>query len=259
MRALAILAGTAASFATMLGAGGQALADTIVYSTGFEAPAYHTGALAGQDGWSGSGGVVENTLAYAGTQAVESNAIGVVKTQGAVGDLTMLSVSSDGPMMQVSDEFYATAADPNVAWEVLAIGGNGTNNSGLVGQLFVADGYAILGGSTNGGLVPISIDAWNSYTIDINFTTGTETGYVNNTLIDTLTIASNSTEVTEVGFGIDGANGASSQAYFDNLSVDTVPEPATLMLFAPGLLALAACRQRRRQRRVPLPATTLPC
>jgi hypothetical protein len=241
MRTLAITVGTAIGIATLLGAG-QASADTLVYSTGFEAPAYHLGALAGQQGWTGNTGVVENSLAYAGSQAVEFNATGL--TVGSAGDLTMLAVSSDGPMMQVSDEFYASASDANVVWTVLSLGGN---NSGapFIGALFADSSGVLVSGSGASAYTQILFGQWNSYTLDINFTTQTLTGYLNGTLIGTEGFAQSNTELTEVGFGIDGANGhATTQAYVDNVSVETVAEPGSLMLFAAGLLGLGVGRRR---------------
>jgi hypothetical protein len=99
-----------------------------IFSTGFEPPDYTTGALAGQQGWFGSGGTVETGTVFAGVQAVGYDTTGVsTQVVNAVG----VPTAGQGSLVQVSDEFFVAAVNGFANWDALAVIGN----AGFVGQL----------------------------------------------------------------------------------------------------------------------------
>lgn len=217
----------------MLGASEQASAG-VVLSTGFESPTYTTGALAGQAGWSGSGGAVETSTVFAGTQAVAYDATGV---SGQHINYLAVPSSGQGSLVQVAVEFYFSASSINVTWEALALFGE----NGFLAQLPILNGTAELGvaNGTVGG-VAVSPGAWHNYTMDLNFATGTESAFVDGSLIGSGAFANSATSLTRVGFGINSAGGlATSQGYADNLAIAAVPEPSSLALLGSALVALA--------------------
>jgi hypothetical protein len=203
-----------------------------VYATGFEPPSYTTGALAGQGGWIGSPGIVETATVFAGTQAVGFDATGV---SGQANNFTPVPSAGQGSVERATDEFFVSASDSNVFWEVLAVDGN----AGFLGQLVVHNDHVQLGlASTAVGSVAITAGAWHSYTMDFNFSTDVQTAYVDGTLIGSGAFATPSTLLTGLAVGINFANGAAtSQAYADNLLIDA-PEPSSLVLMGSGLAAL---------------------
>jgi hypothetical protein len=222
-RIVLVASAAAVGVVMMFGAEGRALADTVVYATGFEPPTYTTGALSGQNGWTGSLlGTVETTTVFAGSQAVEYNAIGV---SGQTSNFQTIPAAGQGPLMQVTVHFYVSAADPTVHYMIMALDGN----AGFIGQVGTNGTGAEVGlglASSSVGHVPITTGAWNSYTLDIDFATQTQTAFVDSTLIGSGPLASASTSLTGISLGINETLGQpTSQGYFDNLSIDAVPAP----------------------------------
>lgn len=215
-----------------------------VYATGFEPPGYTTGALAGQGGWSDGPGTVETSTVFAGTQAVGFDATGLT---GQSINIQFLPSSGQAPIERVTDEFFVTASDPNIYWEILAVDGD----AGFLGQLVVNNGSAYLGlADSTVGSVPITIGAWNSYTMDFDFLKDRQTAYVNGTVIGSGPFASPSTLLADVGIGINVTYGSTSQAYADDLSINPIetffdaPEPSSLLVLGLGVVALGLRSKR---------------
>ena len=195
--------------------GGSAL-----FQTGFEAtdsPPYSLGQLAGQNGWAGSLGVVQNGTVFGGTQAVQFNA-------ALASGQTLVSHSLSDPQPETEVvyeiEFQQSANGSPSFWDaVVAVG-----NAGFLGQLVVTQtGNVILGNATTStGSLPVSRGVWNDFQLVVNYSAQTITGYVNGSLVGSLPFSNSSTTVSAVGFGINFGPGADS-GFFDNLSVVSTP------------------------------------
>jgi PEP-CTERM motif len=211
-----------------------------IFSTGFEPPDFTTGPLAGQQGWTGVGGTVETGTVFAGVQAVGFDTTGLSTQQ-----LNGLGVptAGQGSLVQVSDEFFVSAVNGSADWDVLSASGN----AGFIGQLEVTNGIASLGLTDSSvGAVPVSIGAWNNYTMDFNFATGIQSAFVDGALIGTGPLATASTNVELIDIGINSASGSTAQGFADNLSLTSpVPEPSTWAMLLAGFAALGFMGFRR--------------
>ena len=225
-------------------------ADTIT-QTGFESPTFHTGSLAGQGGWLNGAtiGVVENTFAFSGSQAV------LYDTSARAGqyfDDDRFSYNSKNNVDQVvtlSVEAFFTG-DNDEDWEALSA----DSSKGFMGQIQVQNGIATFGlANSNIGAVPVTFDAWNQYSLVIDFANDTEAAYINGTLIGSSSfVTPGATNLIDTEIGYDSKFGkASDEGFFDDLSItdsavpSPVPEPADFSLVACGLLAgLGAFRRR---------------
>jgi hypothetical protein len=219
-----------------------ALRAGVVFSTGFEAPTYTTGKLAGQNGWFGSTvGVVESGVAYTGTQAVEFNSAG---TSGQ--NLTYLGpplVPDAGDLevtLQVAAMFSSSGTSTN--WDVLTVY---NSSADFMDQLLVNGGDdATLGlASTAVGSVVITKGVWNVFDLELNYSTQTASAYVNGTFIGSGAFATASNGLGYAGFGINSAPGT-QLGYFDDLLIET-PEPGSAaLLLAPIIFGAFLLRKR---------------
>jgi hypothetical protein len=208
-----------------------------IFSTGFEPPDFTTGPLAGQQGWfvgaGDGGGAVETGTVFAGVQAVGFDTTGVSTQQL---DAVDVPTAGQGSLVQVSDEFFVGAVNGFAVWAPLAAFGN----AGFLGALEIDNGVATLGlADSSVGAVPVSIGAWNNYTMDFNFATGIQSAFVDGALIGTGPLATASTDVDAIWLGVFGASGSTAQGFADNLSLtSSVPEPSTWALLLAGFAAL---------------------
>src|SRR5271155_2545438 len=108
----------------MVAMAAPAWADTVLYSTSFESPTFTTGALAGQDGWSGfgpSGASVESFFADSGSQAVVLDG-GAASQSGPY-----YATTTTGPLVDLSADLAIFASSTQSEWQFGALG------PGLVG------------------------------------------------------------------------------------------------------------------------------
>ena len=97
-----------------------------LYSTGFEAPAFTTGPIAGQDGWGVFGpgnSAVQNFFAKTGSQAVFID--GSTPSQSG----PFHSDTSTGPLIELSADIAIFTSSTQSSWQFAGIG------PGLIGYL----------------------------------------------------------------------------------------------------------------------------
>jgi len=254
-----------ASFKTLLLAGAfaagclaasAAQAGTI-YATGFEAPTFTPGPIAGQGGWqtfSNSGqpnlAQVESGVAQSGAQALVVDGAAGAQT----GSYYTLNLPSPGKV-DMSGDIMITTAGSAASWQFAAIG------PGLVGFVGGID----IDGSGNvaaiSGAFPslgaLSFDNWHHVDLLLDFTSQTYGVKLDGVAVGSglAFCGSNAgctgAPVNTLGVGIfDTFGGAAPTAphpgYLDNFSVASVPEPATWALMIGGFgLAGASLRRRR--------------
>ena len=215
-------------------------ASTIDYFSSFESPNYITGALSGQQHYGGSGGVIENTFAYGGTQAVSYNTA-LLSAQTSNG----VSVSAPGNVVLVQDYVYFAATTGNPVFDPLAA----NSPSSFLAQIEEQNGEAFLGlASSSVGAVAVAPNSWNQFDMLLDFNTDIVYGYVDGTLIGSGAFSATAGSLSSVSFGVNTLNGPSTGTeYIDNVSVTTVtPEPSSLALLGTGILAVAGLLRKRR-------------
>jgi hypothetical protein len=215
----------------------------VIYSTGFESPDYTTGALAGQDGWDFGTGIVETQNVFAGNQAVGYDSTGL---NGQRVDQRGQPFAPAGPVA-LTDEILVSVADPNVQWEALTVYGN----TGFLAQVTVANGMANFGTVSTIAQTPFAFGVWNQVSMTLDFATQTATAYLNGSEFGSAAFATASSSFSGFGIGINFANGgATSQSYFDNLSVvegTAAPELSTWAMVVVGFAGIClATAQRSR-------------
>jgi len=239
--------------------------------TGFESP-YVPGSLTGQDGWlAGSGGTaapnggVTNSFARTGLQSAQYSFVNGVGTNTIFsnGKVAAFTPTAAAPV-QLTYSFYmdpVTGANVNRAWWGML--GTGVNASNVyAGVSFGQDGnirfglsYSEMYGSTaaawlsqnrladmSGRWLDVSIIANGANVTATVSGLGTSTGAATVTATRARTGA-----ITHVVMSSDwlvvSAN-STGTAYFDDMSIAAVPEPATMLALGAGVAALL--RRRRK-------------
>lgn len=243
MKRLAIIAGVVAL-------SGAALAPVLYDSEGFEASKFSTGSLGGQDGWdnsfAGTGfDTVVDTFSNGGTQSVladgtvgGSNWSFVVASHDA-------GASSDKVVVIQWDMYIETAgaAGPSGLWgidvyddTVARVVALGVDDQGEVTSLDS-------NGADAGSGSFVNRDEWNTYAIRIDYVSHTASLWLNNAMVMDGIDTSAATDVfSDADIWVGG--GLGDRAFYDNYTVNAVPEPATLA--ALGLGAAALLRRRRK-------------
>lgn len=225
-------------------------------SGGFEPATFGTGALAGQDGWTGAGGgggaapeVV--TIPALGTQSVKLAAPDVQGATSSMDHAIGKVLASSGAIVTVSYDIYR----PSVAegqsvqnmwwwwWDA------GEPTYGL--QWDMGPTTAPHGWNPGAGSAATVLDRFANLTMVWNFTEKKAYSWYDGVLVDNGIPITNITELTgwTINLGHDAATGSGAAvAYIDNLSIDVqvIPEPGSLLALASGLLGFGGFLLRRR-------------
>jgi hypothetical protein len=191
--------------------------------------------------------VVENTTVLSGTQAVQYDATGLSGQDVVAHLLPYNSVGNPEQVVRIQEAFFLSATGTASSWVVFADSNTANQFLGAVGVL--SNNTAILLGSGSAGSVPVNRGQWNSFEMDQNFQTQTQSAFVNGVFIGEVPFATAATGLFALEFGVLTSPGT-DQAFVDNLSVTSttaVPEPSTLTLLSLGSLSLLGYGWRRRK------------
>jgi hypothetical protein len=218
---------------------------TVLYSTGFESPGFSTGAIAGQNGWllfGGSTSVIENSFAFAGSQALEVS--GVTSPQS--GPWRSFGAFSPTVPITVSAEIYVTEGN----WQFAVLGpglsqfAGGFDFTAGAGVQSISTGYPTIG--------TVTADAWHDFSMTLDYATQTYSLSLDGVSLGTgIAFCGDNNpcggaNIAHFGTVIFDSFGTTGQGYLDNFSVST-PEPATWAMMLAGFAGLgAALRSRRR-------------
>lgn len=218
-----------------------------VYSTGFEAPEFAPGQIAGQAGWT------TTASAFSSQAATVSPAAARTGAQGLAIDATFIP--------QTDWFFKPLNFMPGPGTRVVKVGvdmrvnGTALNSAGWgvdcydtlgvrIGQFFVApNGLAsISGGGDSQAAALTNRSAWTTFVLTLDFSTRLLSLSVNGQSA-AVSVAFNPTSLSTLGDADIRVLGAGTDtAFFDNFSVEAVPAPA-----CGGAVVLLAGAGRRRR------------
>lgn len=236
----------------------------VIYSTGFESPTFAQGQLLGQDGWStaippflnpGAANVVAGQFVQ--VRGVDMATAGEVSPFSAVGSyrkplnydasgaLSIVhlrtDVRLDGPTLGTGDFFTANIA--------------ARTGTGFAGELSISSdgfvyGYDGTGDETRLFTAPVTLNAWHTLEIVVNFSANNYTFAVDGLMSGAFPLGLDSEELVRQSLVVyarpDTGTAFRSDytALFDNVSATAVPEPTGAVLLVFGGLCLMNIRRR---------------
>ena len=227
----------------------------IIFATGFEPPTYAPGNIVGQDGWAefnatDSFDAVQTTLVKSGSQAAW-----VIPVKSSIVQTGMYhSDSTTGPLINLSADIFLASSSAQNEWQFAGLGAGLTPFLGGIDVFADNSIHLITSGFTPVGT--FSRDVWNHVDFIFNMTTQKYSFSLNGASIATgvafcgdngpctggATINTYGSSIFDV-FATLNSNDLGAIDNF-NLSVNSTPEPSSILLFASGL-ALMAARYRR--------------
>jgi hypothetical protein len=220
----------------------------VIYSTGFEAPTYSVGPLAGQDSWqaAGAGGGVENSIAASGSQA------GAVPG-GFNGQYGVFhSDPSAAQFIEVSADIDLQSSSSQGSWQFATLGAGlhpffaGIDIDGSTGDITeITKGFASVG--------TLSRDVFHNIDLKMNFGADTYSLSIDGVLLGSnLPFCGDNGPCTtpsvgsydSVFFDTFGSPNFNDTGLIDNVVVQTfspgVPEPATWAMVLLGVGAVGS-------------------
>ncbi len=233
----------------------------ILYSTGFEAPTYTAGSgVNAIDGWAnGSGGgvpnVVSTDVAASGTQSLRFAQTAATSFSSVRRALPTLGATIATPAV-ISVQVYVASSTGADRLSGMYFGSTATSTLGgtTAGMTLGGDGKVRMG-STWLSTYDVAFDAqaaagtfadrWITFSMSFNGAqvTASMSGFSDNAVYSKTFTPGGALGNINLGTDYAGTTGATGTTYFDNLKVESVPEPATMTLLALG--ALAARRRKK--------------
>ncbi len=223
-------------------------------SHGFEAPLFSPGVLNGQDGWLSEGGgpsgdtarVVVSPEPTVGGQAVR------LELGDSQGDYSLMARPIDDPLAAgwpiviVSFDIYriGPTQKQNLWWYWFD---SGEPTYGL--QWDLSNATHPFGWNPGATSTPTIFDRFVNLKMVWDFNQMKAYSYYDGVLVDNGIPISGVTSLTgwAIYFSHDAATGTGADvAWIDNFAIYVVPEPASIVALAGGVLALAGIRRRRR-------------
>lgn len=254
----------------------------MLYATSFESPTFHSGQpLVGQDGWQNQ--VFDgNALGPNAFISFAQPSQGLQSFQVNGGDLTPTGVgyavgsyrkfvnydlaAASFPTIQLRVDLRIDGAptDPtpdNVTGDFISANLAGFTDDGPLGELFLSSDGHLYGVSAGGEYLfakPTEMGRYYRVGMDYDFTARTVSYFVDGELLgveplDPNNLSTNFSRGSLVSVVLEpdplNRDRSAYTAYFDNFSIQAVPEPATFGLaIAGGIAAWAARKARRRVR-----------
>lgn len=232
-----------------------ASAATTLYTTDFETPTYSNGALLGQDSWvaTGSPASIVNPIAVAsGTVSLVTTGADIRRAFSAVTPATVDSVFlkasiTVGAAQATGDYFLHLGDNSNTIFNARTY----VKSSGAGFLMAVGTGA----GTVTYGSTVLDFGTTYSILVRYNFVSGlaNDTGalYINPTTVDgsgdtayvgMTTVGTDAVTFSSVNLR-QGGSGSAPTVTIDNISVSSIPEPASALLGSLGILGLL--RRRR--------------
>jgi hypothetical protein len=229
-------------------------AASTIYSTSFENPPFHTGQAAGQDGWVDFGNpanvFIEDTFADTGSQALQISATGAAGQAGVLHPESFdTSTSADKTVLVTVDMLRQSGGILSAVQDLAGFDGSGTD----LGVIRWANNDSLLIVSGGGTIIipnALTLDTWNLFGLEFDFTTRTFSAFLNGTLeASDLPFAGSSSSPVWGGASLTIQGPVSDNVFFDNYNSSTlaaVPEPGTASLGILVVLGFVAMRRRLR-------------
>jgi len=211
----------------------------VLVDEGFESPTWTVGTdISGKNGFasgSATGYVVTDLKALSGTQSILYNTAPTSGTKWAWKD----SLVNAG-VISSEVSVYIVSQPGRTAFSYFGL--DIYSSLARIATLKVrGDGTVWYGAASTVNVGTAGLDQWVTLKVVTDLVNKTATAYVNGNKIGE-TLATPATDISDVDL-VTNATGYET-AYFDNLKVETVPEP--LSIAAVGLGALAVIRKRRK-------------
>lgn len=234
-----------AMLSAVLAIGGSAPA-AIIFSTGFESPALSTGSIYGQNGWVAPGystgnATIQTSIVNTGSQALQTAGIGA-----GVATYARHSVNANvnGQIVTFEFDFYHGSGASFTQSGLAIYSASADDGSNFIAQIDHINNNYVIGNTNSSSTIPGATDnTWHHFILTMNFQTLSMTGSVDAVSIAPRAI-NNAIPPSTIGDIELFTSGGGADSYFDNFTIDMIPEPTCL-----GLLPIAALTLTRRRAR----------
>lgn len=211
----------------------------VLYSTGFEAPAFSLGSIDGQDGWYPwiVAPVIQTATVHSGSQAAGIDGFGEADHD--------TNVPVSGQMFSLQCDFMHTGNANNQSGIFLS------GDTGFIAQLVSGNSdsgnsWFFLGGFASANHesgVSLADGQWHHLNLILDIAAQSITGYADDHYLGSLAMDTVPFPTAITLFGFYQYAEGDAQSYFDNFSFEAVPAPGAAAIL--GLAGVMAGRRRR--------------